>query len=43
MNLTMLSFIPQIFVFVALLAWLLTFLGLARQLLSSLTRARVTE
>lgn len=29
-NLTMLSFIPHIFVFVALLAWLLTFLGLAR-------------
>ena len=43
MNLTMLSFIPQIFVFIALLAWLLTFLGLARQLMSSLTRSRVTE
>src|SRR5512137_2317596 len=42
-GLTMLSFIPQIFVFVALLAWLLTFLGLARQMLSSLARSRVTE
>ena len=42
-GLTMLNFIPQIFVFVALLAWLLTSLGLARQLFSSLARARVTE
>jgi tellurite resistance protein TehA-like permease len=42
-NLTMLSLIPQIFVFVALLAWSLTFLGLARQLLSSLARSHVTE
>ncbi len=42
-NLTMLSFIPQIFVFVALLAWLLTFIGLARQILTSFTRSRVTE
>ena len=42
-NLTMLSFIPQIFVFVALLAWLLTFLGLARHMLSALTRTRMAE
>ena len=39
MNLTMLSFIPQLFVFVALLAWLLTFLGLARQMFASRARA----
>lgn len=43
MNLTMLSFIPQLFIFVALLAWLMTFLGLMRLLISSLARARVTE
>ncbi len=42
-GLTMLNLIPQIFVFVALLAWLLTFLGLVRQLFSSFARARVTE
>lgn len=42
-GLTMLSFIPQIFVFVALLAWLLAFLGLARQMLSSLARSGSTE
>ncbi len=42
-GLTALSFIPQIFVFVALLAWLLTFLGLARQIFYALTRSRVTE
>ena len=42
-GLTLLNFIPQIFVFVALLAWLLTFLGLVRQLFFSLARARVTE
>jgi tellurite resistance protein TehA-like permease len=42
-GLTVLSFIPQIFVFVALLAWLLTFIGLARQLFSSLARTHVTE
>ena len=40
-NLTMLSYIPQIFVFVALLAWLITFLGLVRHLFSAFTRARV--
>jgi tellurite resistance protein TehA-like permease len=42
-GLTMLNFIPQIFVFIALLAWLLTFLGLVRQLFSSFARARVPE
>lgn len=42
-GLTMLSFIPQIFVFVALLAWLLTFFGLARHMFSSLARSRAAE
>jgi len=42
-GLTLLSFIPQIFIFVALLAWLLTFLGLVRQVLASFARSRVTE
>ena len=32
-------FIPRLFVFVALLAWLLTFLGLARQMFASRARA----
>jgi hypothetical protein len=35
LGLTMLSFIPQAFVFVALLAWLLAFAGLARHLVQA--------